>query len=107
MKKIFLAIFALFFIASCAREKPTNKVDIDKAVEIVCPGVPPTLVLRASKEELREALRKQYSHDDTRDTVLKLPNKANVMIPIIRPKDLDKCIVRDLPQIKIPASMGY
>ena len=107
MKKIFLAILILSFSTQCAKPKTTHKVDIDKVIEIVCPGAPPTLILRTSKEELREAMRKQYTHDDTVDTVLKLPNKAIVMIPNVRPRDVNQCLLRELPAIKIPASMGY
>ena len=107
IKKISLTILILSLLTQCAKPKTTNKVDIDIAIEMLCPGAPPTLILRISKIELREAMRKQYTHDDTVDTVLKLPNKAIVMIPNVRPRDVNQCLLRELPAIKIPASMGY
>ena len=102
--KIFY-ILLIIIISSCAN--PTNKIDQDNAVEVVCPGVSQTLVPRVSAEELRKALRKQYTHDRTQDTVLKLKDKSNVMIPTIKPEHLRNCYVRDLPKIIIPSSLGY
>ena len=99
-------IICILLLNNC-QKSPRKDTEIDQAIEIVCPGAPPTLILRISKEEAREALRKKYSHNKTRDTVLKLPNGSNVMIPTIRPRDLDKCIVRSIPKIVIPISLGY
>ncbi len=100
-----LYIFLTIIVISCSKNQ--DKIDLDNAVEIVCPGVSQTLVPRVSADELREALRKKYTHDKTRDTVLKLKNKSNVMIPTIIPEHLNNCYVRDLPKIVIPSSLGY
>lgn len=98
-------ILAILFLTNCSN--PANKVDIDQAVEIICPGAPRTLVLRVSKDELREALRKQFTNDGVRETILKLKDGSNVAIPVARPRDLNQCIVRSLKNVAIPSSMGY
>lgn len=107
-KKLFLILFSLTLFTNCFSHKAsTDKVDIDKAIEIVCPGLAPVMILRTSEEEVRAALRKQFSHHKTRDTVLKLPDNSNVMIPVVRPSDLKFCSVREVPKVRIPASLGY
>jgi len=100
----FLIIIFLLLTSSCYDPKKQTKVQ--NAVEIICPGAPSTLVLGVTKQELRTALRKQFSHDRTRDTVLKLKDGTNIMIPTIRPRDLDRCIVRSYPVV-VPTSQGY
>ncbi len=102
LKKYFLI---LLILASCTN--PKNQTEIDRAVEIICPGAPNTLVLRATKKELREALRKQYSHHRTRDTALKLKDGSIILLPSVRPRDLNKCLLRSIPKLIIPTSQGY
>ena len=107
--KVFVLLL-LLILSSCSVKKtnPKDQIDIDKALEIACPGVPKVLALRISKEDLREALRKQYTvSKDNVETVLKMRDGSNIMIPGVRPKDLDKCFVRSIPEIKIPVSTGY
>ena len=102
-KSIFF--ISLLILTSCKNTRDT--VITDNAVEVVCPGVSKTLILRASAKELREGLRKQYTHDKTRDTVLKLKDGSNIMIPAIKPEHLSKCFVRDSKNVSIPSSLGY
>lgn len=92
------------FISSCSS---INDTKIEPAVELMCPGAPKSLLIGVTKEELRSALRKQFTHHKTRDTVLKTKEGRNIMIPTIRPRDLDRCLIRDIPKVVVPNSQGY
>lgn len=104
-KKVKIVSLSLLILCSCIYNKEDIKVD--QAVEILCPNAPRTLALHVSKEDLRKALRKQYSHDGTVDTVLKLPDGSNLMVPGVRPANFNECLIRSLPKVVIPSSMGY
>ena len=107
--KMPILFFLLTILSNCiaTNNQPNDPIDIVPAVEIVCPGAPKTLLLRVSPDELREALRRQFTHDNTVETVLKLPDGSNIIIPGVRPQNMNQCFVRELPEIVIPNSTGY
>ncbi len=113
IKKLPLIIYIFSCFISCTISEDNNgmisdKLEVDKALEMICPGAPPVMILRTSKEELRKALLiKQFSHQDTKNTVLKLADGTNIIIPNVRPQNIRSCVVRDLPQVTIPTSLGY